>query len=62
MRAIAELYHTLIDVAREGDLRGHLRAWWAVVRPVDRCSFPEPLTILPKGLGYWRGREEAGDA
>ena len=26
-RAIVELYHTLIDAAREGDLRLHLHAW-----------------------------------
>ena len=25
-----ELWYTLIDILRYGDVRGHLRAWWEV--------------------------------
>ena len=32
---IRELLLTLLDALRYGDLRGHLAAWWAVVRDPD---------------------------
>ncbi len=32
MNALQELYSTLLDVIWYGDLAGHLRAWWRVVR------------------------------
>ena len=50
MSAIAELYHTLIDVLREGDPVGHLRVWWWVITHPDLLDGPPPQVA------------EAGDA
>jgi uncharacterized NAD(P)/FAD-binding protein YdhS len=41
---LRELWATLVDVIREGDLVGHLQAWWDVVgrrvTPETRAGWP----------------------
>ena len=40
MMWLTELIETLIDAAKTGDLRGHLRAWWWTVWNVHLLDTP----------------------
>lgn len=46
MTAIGELWATLQDVGECGDLVGHLRAWWEVVRGRVTPDDPAGAVIL----------------
>lgn len=47
--AAGELRAALVDAAQEGDYRGHLAAWWALM--VGRVD-PQDTYRLAKGAAY----------
>lgn len=59
-----EFISCLLDALKEGDLAGHLAAWWRVVTrqvgPDDTasCPIPRERPEFPAYVG-WDGREHA---
>jgi hypothetical protein len=53
---LRELWASLCDWRRCGDLVGHLCAWWRVV--TGRASAGDRYTVTPAGLGAVRGGQD----